>query len=260
MEQPVLRKKLRRRDVVRFFAKLEPTVVAIEACGGAHYWARTLGALGHTVRLLAPQHVKPYVPRGKNDAADAAALCEAVSRPRMTFVAAKTPEEQAALMLAGVRDRLIKTCTQLANAIRSYAAEFGVVAAKGLDKIEPLLARLTAEETLPPLARELFALQGREYARLRAEIAAVEARLIAWHRATQDSRNLAEVPGIGPVGGARLAMKKADAAGCRSARHFAAWIGLTPKDHSTGAGSAWAASRGRAIRRCAACWWSAPWR
>ena len=232
-EQPVLKKKLRRREVVPFFSKLEPTVVAIEACGGSHYWARTLGGLGHEVRLMAPQHVKPYVKRGKNDAADAGALCEAMSRPGMTFVAAKSPEEQAALMLAGMRDRLIKTRTQLSNAIRSYAAEFGPIAPKGLDKIEPLLMRAAAQEGLPELARRLFALHGREYARLQAEIREVEAMLMTWHRHNQDSRNLAEVPGIGPIGGTRMAMKKADAAACRSARFYAAWIGLTAKDHST---------------------------
>src|SRR5688572_6599227 len=129
-EQPVLKKRLRRGQVVPFFAKLAPTVVGIEACGSAHYWARTLGELGHEVRLIAPQRVKPYVPRGKNDAADAMGLCEAMSRPGMTFVATKSPDEQAALMLAGMRDRLIKARTQISNAIRSYAAEFGLIAPK----------------------------------------------------------------------------------------------------------------------------------
>ncbi|HEX5327319.1 MAG TPA: IS110 family transposase [Acetobacteraceae bacterium] len=232
-EQPVLKKKLRRGQVVPFFSKLAPTVVAIEACGSAHYWARTLTGLGHAVRLIAPQRVKPYVPRGKNDAADAAGLCEAMSRPSMKFVAPKSPEEQAALMLAGTRDRLVKNRTQVSNAIRSYAAEFGLIAPKGLDKIEPLLARATADERLPELARRLFALHGRNYARLQGEIREVEAMLMAWHRANPDSRNLAEIPGVGPVTGARLAMKKADAMACRSARYYAAWIGLTPKDHST---------------------------
>jgi transposase len=218
---------------VPFFSRLEPTVVAIEACGSAHYWARTLGALGHEVRLITPQRVKPYVPRGKNDAADAMGLCEAMSRPSMKFVAAKTAEEQAALMLAGMRDRLVKARTQVSNAIRGYAAEFGLIAPKGLDKIEPLLMRATTEESLPELARRLFALHGREYARLQGEIRAVEAMLMSWHRSNPDSRNLAEIPGIGPVAGARLAMKKADAMACKSARYFAAWLGLTPKDHST---------------------------
>ena len=232
-EQPALKRRLRRGQVVPFFSKLAPTVVGIEACGSAHYWARVLTELGHAVRLLAPQRVKPYVPRGKNDAADALGLCEAMSRPGMTFVAAKSAEEQAGLMLAGMRDRLIKTRTQVSNAIRSYAAEFGLIAPKGLDKIEPLLLRATTDESLPELARRLFALHGREYARLLGEIRELEAMLMRWHRANPDSRRLAEVPGIGPVSGARLAMKKADAMACKSARTYAAWLGLTPKDHST---------------------------
>ena len=232
-EQPALRRQLRRGQVVPFFSKLAPTVVAIEACGSAHYWARTLKGLGHDVVLIAPQRVKPYVPRNKNDKRDAEGLCEAMSRPHMTFVAAKAPEEQAALMLAGMRERLVKTRTQVSNAIRSYAAEFGLIAPKGLDKIEPLLLRATADESLPELARRLFALHGREYTRLQGEIRGLEAMLMTWHRANPDSRNLAEIPGIGPVAGARLAMKKTDAMACKSARYYAAWLGLTPKDHST---------------------------
>lgn len=232
-DQPVLKKRLKRRQVVPFFSGLEPTVIAIEACGSAHHWARTLGELGHQVRLIAAQRVKPYVPRGKNDAADAAGLCEAMSRPSMTFVAAKSAEEQAALMLAGMRERLIATRTQVSNTIRGYAAEFGLIAPKGLDKIEPLVMRVTQDESLPELARRLFALHGREYARLQEEIRALEAMLMNWHRANPDSRNLAEIPGIGLVAGVRLAMKKTDAMACKSARYYAAWLGLTPKDHST---------------------------
>ena len=232
-DQPVLKKRLKRRQVVPFFSGLEPTVIAIEACGSAHHWARTLRELGHQVRLIAAQRVKPYVPRGKNDAADAAGLCEAMSRPSMTFVAAKSAEEQAALMLAGMRERLIATRTQVSNTIRGYAAEFGLIAPKGLDKIEPLVMRVTQDESLPELARRLFALHGREYARLQEEIRALEAMLMSWHRANPDSRNLAEIPGIGLVAGVRLAMKKTDAMACKSARYYAAWLGLTPKDHST---------------------------
>lgn len=232
-EQPVLRKKLKRKDLVAFLGRLEPTVIGMEACGGSHHWARELGNLGHTVKLIAPQLVKPYVKRGKNDAADAEAVCEAMSRPGMRFVAAKSAEQQAGLMLVGVRDRLVRNRTQLTNAIRGYAAEFGLIAAKGLEKIEPLLARIQADETLPPLARELFAAQGREYAGLQAQIKAIEARLMAWHRDNDCSRRLAEVPSIGPVGAVTLAVKVPDPKMFRSGRHFAAWIGLTPRDHST---------------------------
>jgi len=233
VEQAVLKKKLRRKEMLEFFAKLEPTIVGIEACGGAHHWARVLGEMGHEVRLIAPQHAKRYVKRGKNDAADAAALCEAMNRPDMQFVAAKTAEQQAALMLAGMRDRLVRARTQLSNAIRAYATEFGLIAAKGLDKIEPLLARAGADESLPSLARELFAVHGREYARLQAELKEVEAKLIAWHRGNECSRRLAQVPGLGPIGATMLAMKQGDAQACRSGRYFSAWMGMTPKDHST---------------------------
>src|ERR1700677_1811392 len=148
-EYPVLRKRLRRSELLAFFAKLPPTVIGMEACGAAHFWARELGQLGHTVKLIAPQHVKPYVKRNKNDGRDAEGLCEAMSRPTMQFVAVKTQEQQGALMLLGVREQLIKRRTQLGNMIRGYAAEFGLIAAKGLDKIEPLLARIAQDRGLP---------------------------------------------------------------------------------------------------------------
>lgn len=231
--EAVLKKKLRRKEMLDFFTKLEPTPVGIEACGGAHHWARALGEMGHEVRLIAPQHAKRFVKRGKNDAADAAALCEAMNRPDMQFVAAKTAEQQAALMLMGMRDRLVRTRTQLSNAIRAYASEFGLIAAKGLDKIEPLLARACADESLPSLARDLFALHGREYVQLQAELRDIEAKLMAWHRGNECSRRLAQVPSLGPIGATMLAMKQADAQACRSGRYFSAWMGMTPKDHST---------------------------
>jgi transposase len=232
-EEPMLRKKLRRKEMVEFFEKLPPTVIAIEACGGSHHWARFLQTFGHEVKLIPPQYVKPYVKRGKNDAADAEALCEAMSRPTMRFVPVKSAEQQAALMLVGVRDRLIRNRTQLANAIRGYAAEFGLPAAKGMCKVEPLLERIAADETLPALARELFALHAKEYAQLQAELEDIEAKLMAWHRADECSRRLARIPGVGPIGASLLIMKTPAPDLFRSGRHFAAWLGLTPKDHST---------------------------
>jgi len=232
-EQPVLRKRLGRGQMVAFFAKLPPTVIGIEACGAAHYWARVLGEFGHEVKLIAPQHVKPYVKRNKNDRRDAEGLCEATGRPTMRFVPVKTSEQQAALMLAGIREQMIARRTQLSNAIRGYAAEFGITAAKGLDKIEPLLARLVQDEGLPALACELFAIQGREYAQVQGELKAIEARMRAWHRANADSRRLAQIPGVGPIGATTLVMKTPDPGAFPSGRHFAAWLGLTPKDHST---------------------------
>jgi transposase len=189
--------------------------------------------LGHEVRLIAPQFVRPYVKRGKNDAADAEALCEAMSRPTMRFVPVKTAEQQAALMLAGTRERLIARRTQLGNAIRGYAAEFGLVAATGTDKIEPLLARIAADETVPVLARDLFAIHAKEYAQLRAELEVVEAKLMAWHRNDACSRRLTRIPGLGLIGATMLVMKTPDPSAFPSGRHFAAWLGLTPKDHST---------------------------
>jgi transposase len=232
-ERVVLRRKLRRKEVVAFFGSVAPTVVGLEACGGSHYWARALTRLGHEVKLIAPQYVKPYVKRGKNDAADAAAICEAMSRPTMRFVPAKSAESQAALMLAGVRERLTRQLTQLANAIRGYAAEFGIVAAKGRAKIELLLLRVQADESVPALARELFAEQAREYAWLKSQREAIEAKLMQWHRGNETSRRLAQIPGVGPVIASLIAMKTPDPQAFRSGRQFAAWIGLTPKDHST---------------------------
>ena len=232
-EQPVLGKKLRRSQVFGFFAKLEATKVGIEACGAAHYWARELQGLGHEVVLLPPQYVKPYVKRGKNDDADAEAICEAMSRPTMRFVPIKSAERQAAQMLIGVREGLVRRRTQLSNAIRGHAAEFGLTAAKGLSKIEPLLARTAQDERLPELAKELFQTLAEEYARLAAQLQKIEAKLMAWHRHNELSRRLAQVPSIGPVIATVLAIKVVDPKAFRSGRDFAAWIGLTPKDHST---------------------------
>ncbi|GAC1575026.1 MAG: IS110 family transposase [Sphingomicrobium sp.] len=233
LEQVVLRRKLRRKEMITFFEKIPPTVVAIEACGGSHHWARLLHSFGHEVKLIAPQLAKPYVKRGKNDAADAEGLCEAMSRPTMRFVPVKSEDQQAALMLVGIRDRLIRTRTQIVNAIRGYATEFGLTAAKGLCKIEPLLQRIAADESLPDLARELFALQAKEYTRLQAELRDIEEKLLAWHRADECSQRLSQIPGVGPIVASLLVMKTPSANLFRSGRDFAAWIGLTPKDHST---------------------------
>jgi len=232
-EAVVLRRKLRRKEMVTFFEKLAPTVIAIEACGASHHWARLLQSFGHTVKMIPPQLVKPYVKRGKNDAADAEALCEAMSRPTMRFVPVKTAEQQAALMLVGVRDQMIRHRTQLANAIRGYAAEFGLTAAKGMAHLVPLLERIQTDESLPASARELFAIQAKEYAQLQAQIAEIDVQLMARHRADECSRRLAKIPGIGPVGATLLRMKTPTPELFRSGRQFAAWIGLTPRNHST---------------------------
>jgi transposase len=192
-----------------------------------------LAPLGHQVKLIAPQHVKPYVKRNKNDGRDAEALCEAMSRPTMRFVAVKTAEQQAALMLAGIREQMIARRTQVSNMIRGHAAEFGITAPQGLNQIVPLLEQLAQDQSVPELARDLFALQGRDYAQLQVELSAIEVRLMAWHRANPDSRRLAKIPGVGPIGATTLVMKTPDPRAFASGRHFAAWLGLTPKDHST---------------------------
>jgi transposase len=234
-EKPVLRKKLRRRDLLAFFAKLPPTKIGLEACGGAHYWGRELTALGHEIMLLPPQYTKQYVMRGKNDPADAEAVCEAMSRPRLRrrCVPIKSAEQQAAQMLIGMRDRLVAQRTRLSNTIRGYAAEFGVVTAKGLHKIEPLLERIASDPKVPRLAKELFARLRGEYAQLKVRLREIDAKLLAWHRDNELSRRLAEVPTIGPIGACRLAIKVTDPHAFRSGRDFAAWLGLTPRDHST---------------------------
>lgn len=232
-EQPVLRKRLRRGQVLAFFAALAPTTVGMEACGAAHYWARELRALGHDVVLLPPQYVKRYVKRSKSDAADAEAICEAMSRPSMRFVPVKGADQQALQMLAKLRAQFIARRTQLANSIRGFAAEFGLVAPKGLARLGDLLADIRIAATVPDMAREMFETLLRDHARIAAEIAALDRKLLALHRSSEVSRRLAAVPGIGPIGATLLAIKVTDAHGFKSGRDFAAWLGLTPKSHST---------------------------
>ena len=234
-ERVVLRRKLKRGEVLALFAKLLPTRVGMEACGGSHHWVRELRSLGHEVVVIPPQYVKPYVDRGKNDAADAAAICEALSRPKVEkrCVSIKTVEQQSAQMLIGVRDGLLKRRTQVSNTIRGHAAEFGLVASKGLVHLERLLARIEADDTVPRLAREMFAMLAEQYRHVSAQIREIEARLLEQHRASEQSRRLAEIPSVGPVIAAALAAKVPDPRRFRSGRDFAAWLGLTPKNHST---------------------------
>jgi transposase len=234
-ELPVLRRQLRRHQVLAFFAQLAPTVIGMEACGAAFYWARELKALGHEVVLIPPQYVKAYVERGKNDAADAEAICEAMSRPKIKkrFVPIKSPDQQAAQMLIGVRDALQCRRTQVSNTIRGYAAEFGVVVPRGLAQIEPLLEHLGKDQAIPALAREMFVMLAGQYRHATAQLSAIEARLKAFHRSNELSRRLAEVPVIGPVTATAMVAKVTAPKMFGSGRNFSAWIGLTPKDHST---------------------------
>jgi transposase len=232
-ERPVLVRKLQRRQVVPFFAKLPPVRIGLEACGGSHHLARTLSALGHEPMLMAPQHVKAYVRRGKHDAADAEANCEAMSRPRTRFVAIKSVEQQAAQMLFGVREHLVRRRTQLSNAIRGHAAEFGLVAPKGLAHVAPLLARVAGDDAVPLLARELFDLLGEEYRATCGRLAEIEKKLVVHYRQDEIAQRLAAIPGLGPIGSMLLSVKVGDARAFKSGRDFAAWLGLTPKNHST---------------------------
>lgn len=234
-EHPVMRKKLRRSQVLDFFARLSPTHVGLEACGSSHHWARELQSLGHEVVLIPPQYVKPYVHRSKSDAADAEAICEAMSRPKLakTFVPIKSPEQQAAQMLAKLRAQFLGRRTQLSNSIRGFAAEFGLIAAKGLFQLDRLMERIRAQESLPEMAREMFETLMRDFSRVDKEIAELDSKLRELHRGSEVSQRLVTIPGIGPVGATLLAIKVSDAHAFKSGRDFAAWLGLTPKNHST---------------------------
>jgi transposase len=229
----ILRVNLRRSQLLGFFAKRAPLEVALEACASAHHWGRQLVALGHSVRLIPPQYVKPYVKRGKNDRVDAAAICEAASRPGMRFVAIKSVAQQAEALAPKLRESLLRQRTQLINAVRGHAGEFGVIAAKGTAQIAPLLACVAADPTIPEVAKEMFVLFGQQIAQLDIQIAGLESRLQAMHKASARSRRLATIPGIGPIGALALT-QEVDPTAFRSGRHLAAWLGLTPKDHSSG--------------------------
>jgi transposase len=232
-EKTVVRRQLRRSELGKFFSSLAPTRIGLEACGASHYWARLLRGFGHEVVLLPPQYVKPYVKRGKNDANDAEAICEAMSRPGMRFVPIKSAEKQAELMLLGVRDLLIKQRTAVINALRGYAAEFGVIAAKGPVKVAELLQQAHAE-AVPALAWDMLRLLAEQLDVLDVKLKLIETRLMALHRENPLSQCLASQPGIGPIGAVSFALRVTDPKSFRSGRHFAAWLGLTPKDNSSG--------------------------
>jgi transposase len=230
---PVLRINLRRAQMIPFFKKHASTMVAMEACGGSHHWARKLIALGHEVRLIPAQYVKPYLKRGKNDRNDAEAICEAAGRPGMRCVLARTEDQQAEAMVMKVRRTLVDQRTQLINALRGHAAEFGLIAAKGTSAVTPLLAAIAAETAIPALAREMLALLGRQIDHLDRQIGELEARFVAMHEANPISQLLATAPGIGPIIALTFAIE-IDPAAFQSGRHLAAWLGLTPREHSTG--------------------------
>jgi transposase len=230
--RPVLRENLTRARFERFLGKASPSEVVLEACGSSHHWGRFAQELGHKVRLIPPQYVKPFVKRGKNDRNDAEAISEAASRPSMRFVPVKSAQAQAEAMDLSARDLLIRQRTQLVNAIRGHAAEFGVIAAKGIAQVEPLLTKVVETE-MPQAAKETLAHLGRVTAQLDAQLAELDQRLAARHKVNPVSQRLAAVPGVGPVTALTVAMTT-DPGQFESARHFAAWLGLTPREHSTG--------------------------
>ena len=232
----VIRRQLKRRHVLVFFQKLPPCLVGIEACASSHYWSRELTALGHTVRLMPLAYVKPYVKRQKNEAADAEAICEAVTRVNMRFVATKTPEQQSCLMLHRTRHLFIRQQTAVINAIRAHLAEFGIVAPVGRNGVEELLAVVAdpSDKRVPEIARACLAALGAQLRVLKAQILEFDRRINAWHRSNQASKRLDEIPGVGPALATALVASVADPKAFRSGRDFSAWIGLVPKQHSSG--------------------------
>jgi transposase len=233
----VLRRQLRRSEVVRFFAKLPPCLVGLEACATAHYWGREIAALGHRVRLMPPTRVKPYVKWGKkNDRVDAQACCEAVSRPSMQFVPLKSVPEQAALMSHRARQLLVEQRTRLANAIRGHLAELGIIARKGQAGLAALLAVIERpqEPHLPAEIRPILAVLAEQWRSLGPQITALERQILAWHKSNADSLRLATIPQFGPIVSSALVATAGAAKRFASGRQFAAWIGLVPAQNSTG--------------------------
>jgi transposase len=230
--KPVLRRNLARHQVEPFFSKQAPTVVVLEACGASHHWGRVLSKLGHTVKLLPAQHAKPFVKRSKTDRADALAISEAARRPDIHFVPVKSAEEQAASMVLTLYRSLVRQRTNMINALRGHAAEFGIIAAKGCSNVSKLLERIDAEPGLPERMRQCCATLARQITRLDEEIDELYRELLAMHQANPVSRLLATVPGVGPVTAIHFALQ-VDPKRFASGRHLAAWLGGVPKENST---------------------------
>jgi transposase len=232
----VIRRQLKRRYVLAFFQKLPSCLVGIEACASSHHWSRGLKALGHIVRLMPPAYVKPYVKRQKNDAADAEAICEAVTRANMRFVATKTPEQQSCLMLHRTRHLFIRQQTAVINAIRAHLAEFGIVAPVGRNGVEELLNVVTDsnDTRVPDIARVCLAALGAQLRKFKEQILEFDRMIRTWHRSNEMSRWLDDCPGVGPALATALVASVADPKVFRSGRNFSAWIGLVPKQHSSG--------------------------
>jgi transposase len=243
-------RRLRRAEVLRWFAKLTPCRVGIEACGSAHYWAREIGKLGHAVKLMPPNYVKAYVKRGKTDAADAAAICEAVTRPSMTFVPVKSAEQQSLAMLHSVRAKLISQRTQSINALRGHLAELGIIAAKGFIGLGRLAATVRDEQEtrLPEMARHALLTLLAQIEAVSGEIARLDAAIRAEHETSETSQRLETVPGVGPVTASAVRARIGDGRRFEDGRHMAAWLGLTPaQDESGGQAAARDLQKGRPL-------------
>ena len=232
----VLRKQLKRKDVVSFFANLEPCLIGMEACGGAHYWARKLAALGHTVRLMAPQFVKPYVKTNKSDRNDAEAICEAVARPNMRFLPVKTGEQQAVLSVHRARQGFVKARTAQANQIRGLLAEFGIVIPKGMGHIAKRLPEILedGENGVPGMMRELLERLGENLKDMDKQVGELERQIKLWHRENERSRKLEAIAGIGPITASAYVATVGDAKSFKNARQLPAWLGMVPRHEGTG--------------------------
>tara|TARA_R110000850_G_scaffold110818_17_gene224125 strand:+ start:4698 stop:5534 length:837 start_codon:yes stop_codon:yes gene_type:complete len=228
---PVLRKKLRRGQVLKFFAGLPPCRIGMEACGSAHYWARELQAHGHDVSLIPPQYVKPFVKTNKNDASDAEAICEAHLRPTMRFAPVKSAEQQSVLMLHRARELLVRQKTMLINAVRGHCGEFGLVVAQGASRVSELITVIEDPEDnrLPGLARDALVCLVEQLKAVQVQIIVLEKRLMAWHRTSEASRRLQTIPGVGVITATALVATIGDASQFHSGRQLAAWLGLVPR-------------------------------
>ena len=260
--ETVIRRQLRRSQVLPFFTKLGPCLVGMEACATAHHWAREIAKLGHEVRLMPARYVKPYVKRNKNDAADAEAICEAVTRPTMRFVEIKSVEQQSVLMLHRTRALFVRQRTTLINAIRAHLAEFGIVAGVGRNGVEQLLALITngEDERIPSEARDCLMALAAQLELVKRQIRDADRRILAWHRSHELSRRLEAIPGVGPLIASALVASVPDPNVFRSGRDLSAWIGLVPKQNSTGGKERLGSISKAGNRYCASCSWSGPCR
>jgi len=235
-DQPLIQRKLKRNQVLDFFVQQTPCLIGMEACAGAHYWARRLQAQGHTVKLMAPQFVKPYVKANKTDAADAEAICEAVTRPSMRFVPIKNIDQQAVLSLHRARQGFVKARTAQANQIRGLLTEYGIVLPQGISHVAKRIPEIVedAANNLPDVFRQLLVRLRAHLVELDRQVQELEQQIIVWHRSNEDSQRLEKIPGFGPLTASALVASLGDAKSFKNGREVAAWLGLVPRQHSSG--------------------------